>query len=205
MIAAYENDADLKIHIVDLMKGEHKQPEHLARQPFGVIPALEDGVGDSATVSLYESRAITRYIDSSRGRKLQPSIESHPQQVGWMEQWISLEQGTITPIVEKIVIQRVFAPFRGQKADEEIVAKAVEQSKQPLDIMDRHLDGKQYLAGDVFTLADAYFMPYFHHIVANTPEKEIILSRPNLAAWWKRISERPSWKKVLQAQQQPQQ
>ena len=29
-----------------------------------------------------------------------------------------------------------------------------------------------------------------------TPEKSLLESRPNIAAWWKRVSERPSWAKV---------
>ncbi len=44
--------------LVDLMKGEHKQPPHLARQPFGQVPVLEDVDG----FQIFESRAIIRYL-----------------------------------------------------------------------------------------------------------------------------------------------
>ena len=188
MIAALENNADFKVHLVDLRKGEHKQASHLARQPFGVIPALEDG-----DFSMYESRAMSRYIDDTRGGALTPK---DPKKRGVMEQWISLEQGTITPEIATIVSQRIFAPFRGLATDETLVAKAVEKSKQSLDIMDAHLSKNEYLAGDQFSLADAYFLPYFQHLV-NTPEKDLIFSRPHLAAWWNRVAGRPSWRKVL--------
>ena len=44
--------------LVDLSKGEHKQPAHLAIQPFGQVPVLEDNDG----TKIFESRAIMRYL-----------------------------------------------------------------------------------------------------------------------------------------------
>jgi glutathione S-transferase len=47
-----------EIVLVDLGKGEHKQPAHLAIQPFGKVPVLEDIDG----TKIFESRAIMRYL-----------------------------------------------------------------------------------------------------------------------------------------------
>jgi glutathione S-transferase len=187
LMTAIENDADFEIKTVDLRKGEHKQPAHLARQPFGQIPALQDG-----DYTVYESRAIARYVNETRGGKLTPK---DAKKRGIMEQWISLEQGTITPEVSGIVAQRIFAPMFGGKTDEEQVKKHAEKAKTGLDIMDKHLASNEYLAGDAFTLADVYFMPYFAMLYA-TPEKTLFESRANITAWWKRVSSRPSWAKV---------
>ena len=189
IVAALENNAEFNINLVDLRKGEHKQAAHLARQPFGVIPALEDG-----DFSLYESRAITRYVDESRGGQLTPK---DVRQRALMEQWISLEQGTITPDISAIVFQRVFAPMHGKQTDEAAAAASAAKAVAALDIMDAHLAKHQYLAGEQFSLADVFFMPYFHLLAVATPEATLITSRPNIAAWWKRVSERPSWVKTL--------
>ena len=94
--------------------------------------------------------------------------------------------------ISGIVGQRVFAPMFGGKTDEAQVAKHVEKSKLGLDILDKHLSTHQYLAGEQFTLADIYFMPYFALCLV-TPEATLLTGRPNIAAWWKRVSERPSW------------
>jgi glutathione S-transferase len=188
MLSLIENGADFEIKPVDLRKGEHKQPAHLARQPFGQIPALDDG-----GFIVYESRAIARYVNDTRGNKLVPA---DPKAKAIMEQWISLEQGTITPEASGIVGQRVFAPMFGGKCDDSKVAQHVEKIKQGLDIMDKHLSTNQFLAGNQFTLADAFFMPYFAMLL-QTPEGTQLSSRPNIAAWWKRCSERPSWVKAL--------
>ena len=39
-------------------------------------------------------------------------------------------------------------------------------------------------------------MPYFGRLM-HTPEGSLLTSRPHIAAWWKRVSERPSWVKTL--------
>lgn len=101
-----ESSKEWDLALVDLRKGEHKSPAHLARQPFGVIPALQDG-----DFIVYESRAIARYVNDKFGAKLTPK---DLKAKGLMEQWISLEQGTITPEISGIVAQRIFAPMFGQ-------------------------------------------------------------------------------------------
>ena len=185
-MSALENGASFEICTVDLRKGEHKQPAHLARNPFGQVPALDD-----AGFILYESRAIARYIDDTRGNKLVPPAND-PQARARMELWISLEQGTVTPEISGIVGQRIFAPMFGGKTDEAKAAAHAEKARQSLDVMDAHLALHPYLAGSQFTLADIFFMPYFA-MCLHTPEATLITGRPNIAAWWKRVSERPTW------------
>jgi glutathione S-transferase len=187
IMSALENGAEFEIKTVDLRKGEHKAPPHLARQPFGQIPAVDDH-----GFIVYESRAIARYINDTRGNKLVPA---DPKAKAIMEQWISLEQGTITPEVSGIVGQRLFAPMFGGKCDDAKVAQHVEKSKLGLDILDAHLAKNQFIAGSTFSLGDIFFMPYFQMLL-NTPEGTLLSSRPHIAAWWKRVSERPSWAKT---------
>lgn len=55
-------------------QGEHKQPAHLARQPFGQIPALEDVDG----TKVFESRAILRYLVHAypkQAEKIVPKVQ----------------------------------------------------------------------------------------------------------------------------------
>ena len=59
-MAAAEKDITLEEVMLDLRRGEHKAPDHLARNPLGQVPVLEldDGTMISETVS------ICRYLDS---------------------------------------------------------------------------------------------------------------------------------------------
>ncbi|AUX44436.1 glutathione S-transferase [Sorangium cellulosum] len=183
-----EKGHEAEVVVVDLMKGEHKQPEHLARHPFGVIPLLEDG-----DFRLYESRAIMRYLDAKLpGAPLTPTeLRSR----ALMDQWISVEQSYFSTPVIKILYQRILLPMRGQEGDESIVESATADIAKALDVADKALAGQEYLAGSSFSLADVSFMPYLGCLVASKAEA-LIASRPNVAAWWKRLSARPSWVKV---------
>jgi glutathione S-transferase len=188
IMSALESGADFEIHPVDIRKGENKKQEHLARQPFGLIPVLDD-----AGFILYESRAIARYVNDSRGKKLTPVT---PHERGVMEQWISLEQGTITPEVSGIVSQRVFNPMMGGKTDDNKVKEHDQKIKLGLDVLDKHLSTNMYCSGNTFSLADIFFMPYFN-LLLQTPEAHNLTSRPHIVAWWKRVSARPTWVKTL--------
>lgn len=187
LMAALENGAEYELRLVDIRKDEQKHAQHLARQPFGQIPALEDG-----DTTLYESRAICRYIDYTRGGALTPT---DVKKRALMEQWISLEQGTITPEIAGVVSQCVFAPIFGRKTDEDAVKKHAENAQQGLDVMDQHLATNEYLAGDIFTLADIFYIPFFTWSL-RSPEKHLLQSRNNIMRWLNAVTSRSSWKEV---------
>jgi len=182
-----EKGVKAEFHLVDLGKGEHKQPAHMARQPFGQVPAFEDSDG----FKLYESRAICRYIDATQpGPKLTPA---DPKGQALMEQWISVETSNFTPYAMKIIYQKLFNPMRGLPLDQ----KAVDEGKAGLDkalpIMDKQLASTAFLVGDTFTLADVMFMPYIQYLFDCESAEQVIRSE-RVHAWWKKISDRPSWK-----------
>jgi len=52
-----------------------------------------------------------------------------------------------------------------------------------------------YLAGQEFTLADLFHLPYGAWLV-KLGEGNVFESRPNVKKWWDRITSRPSWKAV---------
>jgi len=91
----HETQTPFEMNVIDLGKGEHKQPAHMARQPFGQVPAIDDD-----GFSMYESRAIARYLDGKAGGKLTPTDPKHRAK---MEQWISVEVENFTPHAMKFV------------------------------------------------------------------------------------------------------
>ncbi|WP_164007420.1 glutathione binding-like protein [Pyxidicoccus trucidator] len=186
-----EKGHEAQFVLVDLMKGEHKQPAHVARQPFGVVPAFEDAeVG-----MLYESRAIMRYLD----RKLSgPSLTpTDARGYGLMEQYISVEHSYFTPAAGKVFFERLFKPHMGGGApDEARIAEGFKGVEQVFAVIDPVLGKQQYLAGDSFSLAEVSWMPYMEFF-AVSGGVELINQHKNVAAWWNRVSSRPSWKKVV--------
>jgi glutathione S-transferase len=61
--------------------------------------------------------------------------------------------------------------------------------------MDKELATHPFIAGGSFTLADISFMPYIEYAM-NTPAKEHFAKHAHVVAWWNKISERPTWRKV---------
>jgi glutathione S-transferase len=100
LMTLHETKTPFEFVLVDFAKGEHKLPAHLARQPFGQVPALEDG-----SFSMYESRAMARYIDGKAGGLLTPS---DPHERARMEQWMSVETSNFAPHAMKFVYHSVF-------------------------------------------------------------------------------------------------
>jgi glutathione S-transferase len=170
--------------LVDFAKGEHKQPPHITRQPFGQVPALQDG-----DFELYESRAMCRYIAEKAGSPLIPR-EIHDR--ARAEQWISIETSNFTGPVMKFVFHHIFK--REQTA--ETLATAATQLDAALAIMDKQLAHSAFIASGSFTLADICFMPYIEYAM-NTPAKEHFTKHAHISAWWSKISERPTWRKIV--------
>jgi glutathione S-transferase len=174
---------------IDIMKGQGHAPEHLARQPWGQVPVLEEDDG----WQMIESRAIIRHLDATLpGTSLTPA---NPRDRAKMDQWISIEQSNFTPGAMKIIGQLLFAKWRGQESQMSIVEEGRVAVRKAVAVMERELHGREYLAGTSFSLADLGFMPYIEYLFM-AGEGALITDTPNTASWWTRVSERPSWQKV---------
>jgi glutathione S-transferase len=178
-----ENGTPYELVLVDFAKGEHKQAAHVARQPWGKVPSLED---DGFT--MYESRAMARYVNDKAGGKLVPS---DARARAMMDQWISVEMSYFTPPTMKFVYHHIFQ-FQQEPAVLETAQKELEHT---LPVLDAHLAKHTYFAGDDFSLADVAYMPYVEYAM-NTPAKDVFSKHPHFMAWWNRVSERPTWRKI---------
>ncbi|MEO6576675.1 MAG: glutathione S-transferase N-terminal domain-containing protein [Polyangiaceae bacterium] len=177
--------------LVDIMTGGGKSPEHLARQPFGQVPAIDDN-----GFVLYESRAIIRYLD-----EVLPGAPLTPKDAkgrATMEQWMSVEAANFYSHAMAIIYQLYFGPMRKLEPDMAKVTAAREKLNVWGDIMEKQLAKGPHILGDNFSLADISYMPYVEYLMP-TSQADIITSRPKLAAWWKVVSARPSWQKAIGA------
>lgn len=178
-----ETNTPYELVTLDFAKGEHKQQPHLSRQPFGRVPTLDD---DGFT--MYESRAMCRYINDKAGGKLVPS-DIRARAV--MEQWISIESSYFSGPVMKFVFQHMFQ----RQQEPAVLETAQKELDVALPVMDAHLSKQSYFAGSDFSIADISFMPYVEYGMV-TPVKDSFAKYASFMAWWNRVSERPSWRKV---------
>jgi len=178
-----ETNTPYQMVVVDMAKGEHKQPAHVARQPFGQVPAIDDD-----GFEMFESRAIIRYLDGKAGNALTPK---DAKQRAKMDQWMSVEVEGFAPNAMKFVYHHL---FKREQAPE-VMEAAAKKLELVCGVLDKNLADKHFLVGDQFTLADICFAPYIDYTMA-TPAADIYKKFPNLMAWWGRVHERASWQKA---------
>jgi glutathione S-transferase len=165
---------------------ETKGEAHLARHPFGRVPAFAHG-----DFRLYETQAILRYLDQVFP---EPAlVPSDPHAAARMNQIIGINDWYFFPqAAAPIVFQRVVGPaLLGMPTDEAVVAAAVPKAQTCIAELDRLLGEQRYLAGDQLSIADIMLAPQIDFLVA-TPEGKHLLDGTRLKAWLGRMSARAS-------------
>lgn len=163
-------------------------PAQLARHPWGKIPALTHG-----DVTLYETVAVTRYIDEAfDGPALQPD---DPAGRARMSQWISVYSSYFDPpVMRQVVIQRLLR----DPSDEDMIAAGISESERSLGVIDTALGQSPCFVGDKLTLADCFYLPAVDYL-SMTPEGETMLAKTgNVTAWLDRMRGRDAVKTVLE-------
>jgi glutathione S-transferase len=170
----------------DLKKGDHKKPEYLKLNPNAKVPLLvHDGT------PIWESAALTMYLGELFGveKKLYPAAgPKRGEAMKWIV-WTNVTLGDAVGRWARNTMEWVPA--------EQHNAKAAEAAKKEMDdclkILNQALEGKQYLLGADYTLADAHtnsFVDWLRHMKVDfTPHA-------HLNAWSKRCSARPAYAKV---------
>lgn len=128
---------------VDFAEGT-KTPEYLAVNANGRIPTLTDG-----GVTIVESMAINLYLAKNYGDNLYPQ---NPQDEALTWQWSVWAISEIEHLQMQIVVQKLFMPE--EKRNEKLIVSAEKQLVRPLKVLDAELDGKNWLVGSEFSIAD---------------------------------------------------
>ncbi len=131
------------VHALDLAAGDQKQSWFLDITPNGRIPAIVDrGNGDFA---VFESGAILLYLAERTGR-LMPSDEKGRSLV---VQWLMFQMGGLGPMMGQANVFARYFPERLQPA----IDRYLRESRRLLEVLDRRLADREYLAGD-YSIAD---------------------------------------------------
>ncbi len=189
-LALEEKPAAYELVDVAMLQGAHQEPAFLKLNPFGKVPAFVHG-----GLTLYETNAITRYIDRAfPGAPLQPA---DPAALARMDQAISIADSfAYGCIIGKLVWQRMVAPMLGGTPDEAVVAGGMERVRLSVAELARLLGDDAYFGGASLTLADLHLAPIVAYM-SGTPEGgEVLAAHPGLGVWWGRMAERDSMAKT---------
>ncbi|KAK1692708.1 hypothetical protein QYE76_009405 [Lolium multiflorum] len=134
---------------VDMAAREQKTKPYLCRNPFGKIPTFEDG-----EITLFESRAISRYILRKYGPAGTPKDllrESNLEESAMVDAWMEVEAHQYHPAISNIVRQCVIMPLIGGARDQAVVDENVGKLGKILDVYEARLSSSPYLGGDFFS------------------------------------------------------
>ena len=160
---------------------------YLALHPFGRLPTL---VHDD--FALYETGAITRYIDRAfPGPPLQPG---DARALARMDQIIGIvDSYAYWPLVRQVFSQRIFRASTGQPIDEAQVALGLAGAAKALTALEALTSSETFLVGATPSLADFHLGAMIAYFTA-APEGAAMLGEyRRLADWWERLKARPSF------------
>lgn len=162
---------------IDFSAGEHKSEAFLKINRNGKVPALTDG-----DFTIWESLAINNYIADAYKPEL---LGTTPQARGLVSQWSIWSVADLQVPMIQAFIQLVFVPE--PRRDAEVIKKAFDKIPGMLNTLEAELEGKTYLVGETFTLADLNTS----FVVSICDDIKFDLSEyTNIMQWRNRIAER---------------
>jgi len=153
-VAKYLN-APVEYVWMDLRKGEHKQPDFMAINPNGRLPALEDG-----DVKLWEGNAIMAYLAMKAGSDLWPRDPVRQIQV---MKWLNWDTAHFSRHAGRLLFENFLkGAFGLGEPVQSDIDDALGFFKQFAGVLNDHLKGKNFIVDDRLTIADfgvASFLP----------------------------------------------
>ncbi len=190
-----ETGLPYEFHRVDFASRDQKSPEFTSLNPNQRIPAIIDPNGpDGAPMPLWESGAILIYLAEKTG-KLMPQQPARRYET---LQWLMFQMGNLGPMVGQV---GVFNKFEKDKyAGTPVLDRYVRETVHLLGILDRRLDGRDWLMDD-YSIADIATAPWLRNIVGSYNAGELVgwSDLTNLPAYLERFLARPAVQACLPA------
>ena len=171
-----EVGAPYELRFVDIMKGEHKNPELLALNPMGKLPTLTEGdaiVTESAAIGLY-------LADRHSYGTLAPKADD-PARAAYLR-WSLFAPSVIEPGLVAKHGEWPFKPSQAGWGSFEDMIKSMEQA----------IEGRTYVLGDTFSMADVIFGGTIKFML----DFKVLEPRPKLVAYADRLRGRDAAKRA---------
>ncbi len=180
-----EKGLDIPLHPVDMMAGENKSPEYLAKNPLGKMPLLE--LDDGRCIA--ESAAICRYLEELHPDP--PLMGRDAIDRALVEMWHRrMELELLNPMISVFV--HTAEMWQGRVVQiPQLAEVSREQVQARMAWLDEELKGREYIAGDSYTVADiaaqCAFVMGKAAVGIRIPE-----DMSGLSQWWSRVTSRPT-------------
>jgi GST-like protein len=190
LLAIGREGAEYDAYLINIGEGDQFGSGFVAVNPNSKIPALVDH-GTSPPTRVFESGAILVYL----AEKFDAFLPREPTARAECMSWLFWQMGS-TPFLGGGFGH--FYAYAPEKLEYPINRYAMEVKRQ-LDVLDRNLAERRFLAGDTYTIADMSTYPWYGGLVLhNLYDAEVFLdvkSYTHVVRWAREIQERPAVKR----------
>ena len=165
---------------VDILQGESRTPEFLAKNPNGQVPLLEAAPGRY----LAESNAILWHVAS--GTQLRPDNRIDRAEA---LQWMFFEQHSIEPNIGAAYFWLALVKG-GRELQQHALEDWMEEGYRSLAVMENHLKHHRFFAANRYTVADIALYAYTH--LAHHCDYDLA-TFPEIRAWLDRVAAQPHY------------
>ena len=167
---------------VNIGAGDQFAPEFLAISPNNKIPAIVDPDGpDGQPRSLFESGAILLYLAAKTGRFLPTDLRARYRVL----EWLMFQMGSVGPMLGQTHHFRLYAPEKLPYA----IARYSNEAKRIYGVLDKRLDGREWVASDDYSIADIAIFPWLRSWQNQGIDWADF---PHLKRWFDRVAARPA-------------
>ncbi|MDB5867691.1 MAG: glutathione S-transferase [Polaromonas sp.] len=193
-----ETGLPYEAHLVNFQANDQTTPEFLSLNPNNKIPAILDPNGPGGKpLALFESGAILLYLAEKTGQFLPQDAAGRYETI----QWVMFQIGGIGPMFGQLGF---FTKFAGKDyEDKRPKERYAAESKRLLGVLERRLEGRAWIMGDAFTIADIASFPWIRSLFSFYEAGELTTDEefPNLTRVLAAFVARPAVAKGLEIPQ----
>jgi len=178
-LAAHQLGIPLALREYPLHGGETRKLDFLAKNPNGRVPLLE--FPDRRCLA--ESNAILFHL--SEGSRLQPTGSWARAQ---MMQWLFFEQYSHEPYIAVARFWLKFAAPEALEAKKHLIPEWRTKGNAALKVMETHLVGRDWFAGEAYCIADIALYGYTHSAADGGFD---LAAYPAVTRWLGRVASQP--------------
>lgn len=158
-IALEELGLPYEPHRVNFDTQDQMSPEFLSLNPNNKIPAMIDPDGPGGKpLGLFESGAILMYLAEKTGKLIPQDAAGRYETL----QWVMFQIGGVGPMFGQLGF---FHKFAGKEyEDKRPRDRYVAESKRLLAVLDKRLEGRNWLMGEAYTIADIAMWPWVRNL-----------------------------------------
>ena len=168
---------------VNISAGDQFKPEFLKISPNNRMPAIVDHSpsDEGNPIAVFESGAILVYLAEKTGKLLPKDLRDRKTAL----EWLFWQVGGLGPMAGQ---NHHFSNYAAEKIPYAI-DRYVNETNRLYGVLDRRLDGREFLAGNDYTIADIAAYPW---IVPWKRQQQNLDDFPNVRRWFDRIRNRPA-------------